>query len=46
VVAGDGTAGYTWSNRNPLAAIGLYPDRRFDYILSGWPRPGVKVGEV
>jgi endonuclease/exonuclease/phosphatase family metal-dependent hydrolase len=39
-VAGDGTAGYTWSNRNPLAAIGLYPDRRFDYILSAWPRPG------
>jgi endonuclease/exonuclease/phosphatase family metal-dependent hydrolase len=39
-VAGDGTAGYTWSNRNPLAAIGLYPDRRFDYIFSAWPRPG------
>jgi endonuclease/exonuclease/phosphatase family metal-dependent hydrolase len=39
-VAGDGTAGYTWSNRNPLAALGLYPDRRFDYILSAWPRPG------
>jgi endonuclease/exonuclease/phosphatase family metal-dependent hydrolase len=39
-VAGDGTAGHTWSNRNPLAAIGLYPDRRFDYIFSAWPRPG------
>ncbi len=39
-VAGDGTAGYTWSNRNPLAATGLYPDRRFDYILSAWPRAG------
>jgi endonuclease/exonuclease/phosphatase family metal-dependent hydrolase len=39
-VAGDGTAGNTWSNRNPLAALGLYPDRRFDYILSGWPRLG------
>ena len=23
---------------NPLAAIGLYPDRRFDYIFSAWPR--------
>jgi endonuclease/exonuclease/phosphatase family metal-dependent hydrolase len=23
-VAGDGTPGYTWSNRNPLAAPGLY----------------------
>jgi endonuclease/exonuclease/phosphatase family metal-dependent hydrolase len=39
-VAGDGTPGYTWSNRNPLAAVGLYPDRRFDYILSAWPRLG------
>jgi endonuclease/exonuclease/phosphatase family metal-dependent hydrolase len=39
-VAGDGTPGYTWSNRNPLAAIGLYPDRRFDYIFSAWPRRG------
>ena len=38
--AGDGTPGFTWSNRNPLAAIGLYPDRRFDYILSAWPRRG------
>ncbi len=38
--AGDGTAGHTWSNRNPLAAVGLYPDRRFDYILSAWPRHG------
>jgi endonuclease/exonuclease/phosphatase family metal-dependent hydrolase len=37
-VAGDGTPGYTWSNRNPIAAAGLYPDRRFDYILSAWPR--------
>jgi endonuclease/exonuclease/phosphatase family metal-dependent hydrolase len=37
-VAGDGTPGYTWSNLNPLAAIGLYPNRRFDYILSAWPR--------
>jgi endonuclease/exonuclease/phosphatase family metal-dependent hydrolase len=37
-MAGDGSPGYTWSNRNPLAAIGLYPDRRFDYILSAWPR--------
>jgi endonuclease/exonuclease/phosphatase family metal-dependent hydrolase len=39
-VAGDGTPGYTWSNRNPLAAPGLYPDRRFDYVLSAWPRAG------
>jgi endonuclease/exonuclease/phosphatase family metal-dependent hydrolase len=39
-VAGDGSPGFTWSNRNPLAAVGLYPDRRFDYILSAWPRAG------
>lgn len=39
-VAGDGSPGYTWSNRNPLAAMGMYPDRRFDYILSAWPRAG------
>jgi endonuclease/exonuclease/phosphatase family metal-dependent hydrolase len=37
-MAGDGSPGYTWSNRNPLAAMGLYPDRRFDYIFSAWPR--------
>ncbi len=39
-VAGDGTAGHTWSNGNPLAALALYPDRRFDYVLSAWPRRG------
>jgi endonuclease/exonuclease/phosphatase family metal-dependent hydrolase len=39
-VAGDGGPGITWSNRNPLAAIGRYPDRRFDYVLSAWPRVG------
>jgi endonuclease/exonuclease/phosphatase family metal-dependent hydrolase len=39
-IAGDGTPGYTWSNTNPLAAVGRYPDRRFDYVLSAWPRLG------
>ena len=39
-MAGDSAPGYTWSNRNPLAAIGLYPDRRFDYVFSAWPRRG------
>jgi endonuclease/exonuclease/phosphatase family metal-dependent hydrolase len=39
-VAGDGTEGITWSNRNPLAAVAMYPDRRFDYVLSAWPRLG------
>ena len=39
-IAGDGTPGPTWSNRNPLAAVALYPDRRMDYVLSAWPRRG------
>jgi endonuclease/exonuclease/phosphatase family metal-dependent hydrolase len=39
-VAGDGTPGHTWSNRNPLATVAMYPDRRFDYVLSAWPRLG------
>jgi endonuclease/exonuclease/phosphatase family metal-dependent hydrolase len=39
-IAGDGSPGYTWSNANRLAAIGLYPDRRFDYVLSSWPQLG------
>jgi endonuclease/exonuclease/phosphatase family metal-dependent hydrolase len=39
-IAGDGSPGFTWSNRNPLAAVSLYPNRRFDYILSAWPRRG------
>jgi len=37
-MAGDGSPGITWSNANPLAAVGLYPDRRFDYVLSAWPK--------
>jgi endonuclease/exonuclease/phosphatase family metal-dependent hydrolase len=39
-VAGDGGPGYTWSNQNALSAVGMYPDRRFDYVLSAWPRRG------
>jgi endonuclease/exonuclease/phosphatase family metal-dependent hydrolase len=39
-IAGDGTPGHTWSNRNPLAAVAMYPDRRMDYVLSAWPRRG------
>jgi endonuclease/exonuclease/phosphatase family metal-dependent hydrolase len=38
-VAGDGSAGHTWSNANPWAAIALLPDRRIDYLFSAWPRP-------
>ncbi|HWC39100.1 MAG TPA: endonuclease/exonuclease/phosphatase family protein, partial [Acidimicrobiales bacterium] len=39
-LAGDGGPGITWSNRNPLAAVAMYPDRRFDYVFSAWPRLG------
>jgi endonuclease/exonuclease/phosphatase family metal-dependent hydrolase len=39
-VAGDGGPGITWSNDNPLAAVGLMPARRVDYVLSAWPRKG------
>jgi endonuclease/exonuclease/phosphatase family metal-dependent hydrolase len=39
-IAGDDTPGHTWSNRNPLAAPALYPDRRIDHILSAWSRAG------
>jgi len=39
-LGGDGTPGHTWSNRNSLAAVAMYPDRRMDYVLSAWPRRG------
>ena len=39
-LAGDGGPGTTWSNANPWAAPALFPDRRIDYVLSAWPRPG------
>lgn len=39
-LAGDGGPGHTWSNANPWARPGLYPDRRFDYVMSAWPRAG------
>jgi endonuclease/exonuclease/phosphatase family metal-dependent hydrolase len=40
LVAGDGSAGATWSNENPYARLDLEPDRRIDYILAGWPKAG------
>jgi endonuclease/exonuclease/phosphatase family metal-dependent hydrolase len=36
-LAGDGGPGYTWSNRNAFAAIALEPERRIDYVFSGYP---------
>ena len=33
-------AGFTWSNENPFAAAAMEWDRRIDYVLVGWPKPG------
>jgi endonuclease/exonuclease/phosphatase family metal-dependent hydrolase len=38
--APDRGAGATWSRSNPWAAPNLLPDRRIDYIFTGWPRRG------
>ena len=35
--AGAGGPGYTWDNSNPFAAATLEPNRRIDYVLTGWP---------
>jgi endonuclease/exonuclease/phosphatase family metal-dependent hydrolase len=35
-LAGDGGPGITWSNGNPHAALDQEPDRRIDYIFSGF----------
>lgn len=36
-VAGDGSPGFTWDNRNHYAAYSFEPCRRIDYILIGLP---------
>jgi endonuclease/exonuclease/phosphatase family metal-dependent hydrolase len=38
--AGDGGAGFTWTNANPWARQDLEPDRRIDYVFVGWPKKG------
>jgi endonuclease/exonuclease/phosphatase family metal-dependent hydrolase len=38
-MAGDGP-GNTWSNANPFARLELDIDRRIDFVLSGFPKPG------
>jgi len=35
--AGGAGAGITWDNTNPYVVKELEPDRRIDYIFSGWP---------
>lgn len=44
-IAGDGSPGFTWSNRNPYARVALEPDRRIDYVLAGYPQPS-GVGRI
>jgi endonuclease/exonuclease/phosphatase family metal-dependent hydrolase len=39
-LAGAAGPGWTWDNRNPFAAAEREPDRRIDYIFSGWRRDG------
>jgi endonuclease/exonuclease/phosphatase family metal-dependent hydrolase len=38
-LAGDGGPGFTWDNRNPHAALDREPDRRIDYVFSGFHGP-------
>jgi endonuclease/exonuclease/phosphatase family metal-dependent hydrolase len=38
-LAGDAGHGVTWSNRNPHAALDGEPDRRIDYVFSGFHGP-------
>lgn len=39
-VAGGRGPGHTWDNRNSFAQAEHEPDRRIDYVLVGWRRPG------
>ena len=41
-VAGGRGDGFTWDNRNINAAAEREPDRRIDYIFSGWRKDGTK----
>jgi endonuclease/exonuclease/phosphatase family metal-dependent hydrolase len=43
----DPEAGMTWCNRNPYARENLEPDRRIDYIFTGFPkRDGIGLLET
>ena len=41
-VAGGRGEGFTWDNRNINAAVEREPDRRIDYIFSGWRKDNTK----
>lgn len=38
IAAGNAGPGYTWDNANPYAVEVLEPNRRIDYVLTGWPK--------
>ncbi len=38
-LAGDGGPGLTWSNANPHASLDQEPERRLDYVFSGFHGP-------
>ena len=37
-MAGSGGPGTTWSNENPFTRTAFEPDRRIDYVFSGFPK--------
>ena len=43
-LAGDGGPGITWSNANPHAALDREPERRLDYVFSGFHGPTASDG--
>ncbi len=45
-VAGEGSDGISWSNRNDHARHWLEPDRRIDYVFVGPPRRPDGLGQV
>jgi endonuclease/exonuclease/phosphatase family metal-dependent hydrolase len=44
--AGDGTPGYTWSHANPYTIMDPEPERRLDYVFTGYPRDDDAGGQT
>ena len=45
-VAGGEGDGITWCNRNPHAAQAVEPDRRIDYVFTGFPQRDTGRGQI
>ncbi len=43
---GDGGPGWTWSRDNPFTVLDPDPDRRIDYVFSGYPDDEDGAGQV